>query len=536
MFHPDTDTLRLFAACRLDEGQEEEIERHLADCPDCRRCLAEFENKEPGSVLHEMRVAMQKPSSASEAPDVQPRSDTGGFASGDCIDGKYRLETPLGRGGMGVAWKAWETTANRYVVLKFVPKEIQHVAEAMNAVRESFDQVHALQHQHICPVYDLADDPDAGLYLVMKFVDGLTLGEYRRRYAEENEPMSFDHIVQILRAMAEALDYAHERKVIHRDIKPQNVMISATDNVQIIDFGLADEIRSTMERITGPVLAKISGTRPYMAPEQWQGQSQDARTDQYALAVTAYELFAGRVPFQNSDSEVLRNCVINELPKPIANLPEHVNTALLKALSKKREDRFETCIEFVEALVSKTPLAKHVRNILLLAFLATAICGFAFFFLDRSSTSKPLLPDQSVSSATGDTREQGLSFVFDQLTNLGWNVEKAPSRTSEYDFELYGKDVNKRIRLKVKTVRGNNNFAFGNNLGRMKSDFWILVKILDGREKEPIVFIMRPEEVEKLIHIYGGNNGGKPSYWLRPESYEKDEYRNRWKLLGSPNR
>jgi len=293
-------------------------------------------------------------------PDIdatEPYSGTvhtarSGFSPGSILGGNFRLENQLGRGGMGEAWKAYDLTAERYVVLKFVPKEIQHVKEAMDDVRDSFKKVHALQHQHICPVYGLFTDPEHGLYLVMKFIDGMPLNEYKRRQIEKHGKMSFSDAVQILWGMAKGLDYAHEKKVVHRDIKPQNVMIGKTDGVQIIDFGLAEEIRTSMAKFS-EVVMEVSGTRPYMAPEQWKGRMQDAQTDQYALAVTAYELFSGRPPFHGSDVGILRECVLNDALEPIAGIAEHVNAALFRALAKKREDRFPDCKSFIKALATK---------------------------------------------------------------------------------------------------------------------------------------------------------------------------------------
>ncbi|MCL2304884.1 MAG: serine/threonine protein kinase, partial [Planctomycetaceae bacterium] len=234
--------------------------------------------------------------------DVAPvRRKPGGFAPGSVLGGNFRLEFQLGRGGMGEAWKAYDLTADRFVVLKFVPKEIQHVQEAMEGVRDSFRKVHELQHQHVCPVYGLFTDPQHGYYLVMKYIDGIPLDEYKRKQAEKRGRMPSADAIQILWAIAKGLDYAHGMKVIHRDIKPQNIMIGKKEGVQIIDFGLAEEIRTSMTRFS-EVEMSTAGTRPYMAPEQWRGRLQDARTDQYALAVTAYELLAGHPPFMGSDA------------------------------------------------------------------------------------------------------------------------------------------------------------------------------------------------------------------------------------------
>ena len=284
-----------------------------------------------------------------------------GFTASSVLSGNFRLEQQLGRGGMGEAWKAYDLTAERYVVLKFVPKEIQHVKAAMDGMRDSFKKVHELQHQHICPVYGLFNDPEHGIYLVMKFIDGMPLDEYKLYRIEKHGGMSFSDSVQILWGIAKGLDYAHEMKVIHRDIKPQNIMIGRKEGVQIIDFGLAEEIRTSMAKFSD-VEMDVVGTRPYMAPEQWKGRMQEARTDQYALAATAYELFADHPPFYGSDVGVLRECVLNDAPEPITGIPEHVNAALFKALAKKREDRFPDCKSFVKALVAKPKAGADIQQ------------------------------------------------------------------------------------------------------------------------------------------------------------------------------
>lgn len=351
--HLDEKTLRQFAAGRLDEEQESQVESHLAVCPECLRRLHDVESNKPNQLFEGLKAARFDDSAASETLEIKAEtknSDDDGFAPGDMIGGNYRLEAQLGHGGMGIAWKAFDETAQRYVVLKFVPKEILHISEAMNSVRDSFQKVHALQHQHICPLYGLFNDPKCGLFLVMKYVDGITLDVYRKKHT----PISFDDVVRILDKIADALDYAHARKVIHRDIKPANIMIGEKDGVQIIDFGLADEIRESLSLSGNSTVRKISGTRSYMSPEQWEGKRQNAKTDQYALAVTAYEMLAGHVPFSGSDTEILQNCVLHVIPERIKGLPDYINDALGKALSKKPKDRFGSCAAFVGALTNRS--------------------------------------------------------------------------------------------------------------------------------------------------------------------------------------
>ena len=269
--------------------------------------------------------------------------------------GRYELRTPLGQGGQGQVWKAWDTTAELFVVLKLVPRELHNATDEMNRLRSTFQIIHGLHHSKICPVVLLDRDPRFGWYQVMQYINGQTLSTYRATYTARHGSFPLDQVVKVLRPIAEALDYAHRWKVIHRDIKPANIMVSGeADDVQLVDFGLAAAIRTSMSTVSGQRM-ETSGTRPYMAPEQWRGEEQDERTDQYALAVVAYELLAGRLPFESTDLEVLRSCVLNDSPKPIDGQPDFVSQALLVALAKRREERFQNCMEFVQRLSRPAP-------------------------------------------------------------------------------------------------------------------------------------------------------------------------------------
>ena len=275
---------------------------------------------------------------------------------GTLLAGKYRLIKEIGRGGMGVVWSAEETKAARKVVLKFVPPDVQKFGDAVGQLKESFQKIHELHHQHICPVLTLDEEQGVGYFHVMKWLDGETLDQYVKRTVGRGQPLPFDEVLQVLRPVAEALDYAHAKRIIHRDIKPSNIFIELDETktiqgVQIIDFGLASEIRSVLSRVSmGKVKFDTSGTRPYMAPEQWKARPQSAATDQYALAVTAYELLAGHLPFDIDDEGMLRMAVMQDPPEPIPKMPEHVNAALLTALAKDGGERFASCREFIDAL------------------------------------------------------------------------------------------------------------------------------------------------------------------------------------------
>lgn len=275
---------------------------------------------------------------------------------GTVLGGDYELVRQLGRGGMGVVWEAKELAADRLVALKFVPRDLQRFETEMQRVRQTFTKIHALQHQHICPVYGLKNDPQLGYYLVMKWLTGVSLDAYLMRLAQENKPITPQQALAVLKPVATALDYAHTQKIIHRDIKPSNIFLVLDEagdirDVQVIDFGLAGEIKATMSRIS-QAMTDTSGTRPYMAPEQWRGRQQSAATDQYALAVVAYEMLSGHLPFEGGDLELLRMAVMQDKPEPIRTIPPNANAVLQKGLAKDAADRYADCATLINTLAS----------------------------------------------------------------------------------------------------------------------------------------------------------------------------------------
>ena len=284
--------------------------------------------------------------------DSQPRRErlTDGFlAAGDTLGG-FRLEKKLSRGAMGEVWKAYDPAGDRPVVIKVLPPELAHAADEIARVKDTFKRVHALQHEHIGPIYLVQEDPRVGCFLVMKYLDGVTLAEHRTAYVERHGSFPLSEALRLVQGVAEALDYAHAHNVVHRDIKPANIMVcDGGRDVQVVDFGLAADIR-TGHAPASAVRMETSGTPSYMAPEQWRGEYQDGRTDQYALAVVAYELLSGRLPFQGADWMTLRRNVLEQPAPELPDLPAHVNRALSKALAKAPTDRYATCATFVKDL------------------------------------------------------------------------------------------------------------------------------------------------------------------------------------------
>lgn len=294
----------------------------------------------PSFAVTESRTSAERSAMASPVPLLEPGAELGGF----------QLKRRLRRGGMGEVWMAYDSTGERTVVIKVLPPELQRSPDEMARVKQTFNRVHNLQHQHICPVYLLGQDPRFGYFIVMKYLDGDTLSAYRKGYVQKHGSFPLSEVIRVLMPIARALDYAHGRQIIHRDIKPQNIMLNAdASDVQLVDFGLAAEIRTSVMRVS-QVQMETCGTYPYMAPEQWRGEMQDARTDQYALAVVAFELLTGHLPFEAADPTVLRMCVLNDSIPQIEDVPVPVQSAIVRGMGKSRADRYPNCTEFLTAL------------------------------------------------------------------------------------------------------------------------------------------------------------------------------------------
>ena len=287
---------------------------------------------------------------------------------------KYELVRELGEGGFGAVYLAHDTVADTDVAIKGLPPEVKHNAVELESIRGNFALVKRLRHPNIVAVTDLHQalsvsyaskevEPKLRVFerdtmVVMDYAPGVTLAKWRRQFPDGKVPL--DKAIAVVWQVASALDYAHGQKVLHRDVKPANVMVESADGgklvARVLDFGLAAEIRSSMGRLSREI-RDTSGTRPYMAPEQWKGERQGPATDQYALAAMFYELVVGDVPFASvfdcGDPAVMSVAVTTNAPAIPEDLPKSVRRALAKALAKKPEERFASCGEFVAALEGK---------------------------------------------------------------------------------------------------------------------------------------------------------------------------------------
>ena len=299
------------------------------------------------------------------------RRERGELQVGDVVLNRYELLEKLGSGAMGIVFRCVDKTAGIEIALKALHPELSNNTVEMEDIKDNFQIVHNLHHPNIANYNTLEQDPVGGnYYLIMECVAGEDLRRWIRRMRKENA-LSMETVIPVIRQVAAALDYAHEQKIIHRDIKPGNIMIDTEGRVKVLDFGLAAQIQTSMTRVS-MALQGTSGTAPYMAPEQWKGWAQGAAADQYALAVMTYEMLAGHLPFESTDVAVLQQAVLTQEPERIENVPKHIQRALERGMSKNPEERFNSCSVFVASLDGvKVPDVRKSRKKLWIALAAS---------------------------------------------------------------------------------------------------------------------------------------------------------------------
>jgi eukaryotic-like serine/threonine-protein kinase len=346
----------------------------------------------------------------------------------------YKILEKLGEGGMGVVYKAQDTKLDRIVALKFLPKSLLCDSQAKSRFAQEAKAASALDHPNIATIYEI-DEVEGKCFISMAYVEGKSLKELLKE-----KSFSIEEILNIAIQMAEGLNAAHKKSIVHRDIKSDNLMLTDDGLVKIMDFGLA-KLRG-VSRVTkeGTTL----GTMPYMSPEQARGEEIDHRTDIWSLGIVLYETITGQLPFKSEYEQAVVYAILNEEPKSMmesrAEIPPELEQIVEKTLVKNRDSRYQNTADILTGL---RKLKKELESIIL---------------KEQPSTKKPqpsiaVLPFTNLSA--DKEQEYFCDGMAEEIINALSQVEglHVVARTSAFFFR--GKEIDIREigrKLNVETV------------------------------------------------------------------------------------
>ncbi|MCA1816819.1 MAG: SUMF1/EgtB/PvdO family nonheme iron enzyme [Acidobacteria bacterium] len=273
------------------------------------------------------------------------------------VVGNYKLVEKIGEGGMGAVFRGVDLMLEREVAVKVLRPELASQPQVVERFRSEAITLAKLNHPNIATLYSFFRQSN-DYFMVLEFVRGETLD----KLMGVGRPMPCEQALALFSQALEGIEHAHRFGIVHRDIKPGNMMLTETGTLKVLDFGIARVLGTARMTRAGHLI----GTVEYMSPEQVRGQETDARSDIYSLGLLLYEMLTGRVPF-TSDSEFdLMKSQVEDVPPPprthVAHLPEEIERAILRALSKKPEERFQTAGEFRAALVGDGVAATTAFN------------------------------------------------------------------------------------------------------------------------------------------------------------------------------
>ena len=324
-----------------------EIPKNSKFCPNCGTPVVRAGKKEPATHTPQPETGS---GTKLNAGNLYGRINLEKLPKGHLIDDRYEIIRKLGQGSFGAVYLANDLKMEMHKVLKVIPEVISNDKKAMVLLRKEASIMAKLNHKNIVRVYDFHDNGDIN-YIDMEYVDGQSLADLLLKAPENKLPE--EEVKKYALQIAEGLAYAHNQRVIHKDIKPQNIMRTNDGTIKLMDFGIAETVHSSMSRLKN---TGSSGTLVYMSPEQLRGKDVGKESDIYSLGATLYELLTGNPPFYQGD---ITYQIINETPKPITGVSQQMNRVVLKCLEKDLRKRFGNCKELYDAL--KNP-EKFLKN------------------------------------------------------------------------------------------------------------------------------------------------------------------------------
>ena len=267
---------------------------------------------------------------------------------GKKLDGCYLIESLIGVGGMANVYKGRDVRTGNQIAVKVLKEEFLDNEELVRRFKNESKAISILNHPNIVKVYDVSVT-DQLQYIVMEYIDGITLKEYLK---QRNGALTWKEVVHFATQVLSALDHAHSKGIVHRDVKPQNIMLQADGSIKMMDFGIARFSRAQSQTVSD----KAIGSVHYISPEQAKGDHTDARTDIYSVGVMMYEMLSGKLPFDGTGAVSIAIMQISEKPKPLAevapNIPVGLRQITEKAMEKDPADRYQSAQEMLDAIAA----------------------------------------------------------------------------------------------------------------------------------------------------------------------------------------
>ena len=326
------------------------------------------------------------------------------------LDGRYLIESLLGVGGMANVYKGRDVRTGNAIAVKVLKEEFLDNEELVRRFKNESKAISILDHPNIVKVYDVSVT-DRLQYIVMEYIDGITLKEYLK---QRGGALTWKEVIHFATQVLGALEHAHSKGIVHRDVKPQNIMLQADGSIKMMDFGIARFSRAQSQTVSD----KAIGSVHYISPEQAKGDHTDGRTDIYSVGVMMYEMLSGHLPFDGSGTVSIAIMQISEKPKPLAqvapNVPEGLRQITEKAMEKDPDDRYQSAAEMLQAIQ---------------AFKQNPSIRFEYEYNTQDAPSKTI--NKVVSGGRSGTKS-GISTQqarrTDTMTGKGKNVKKTAAR------------------------------------------------------------------------------------------------------------